>query len=298
VSTFPTLHGERAVVRLFAAEGQFLQLTDLGLAAEEAEQLAGLLMETSGAILITGPAGSGKTTTAYACLRELVRSSGGRQSIVSLEDPIEVAVAGVAQSQVHAASGFTLASGLKSLLRQDPEVILVGEIRDRETAEGVFQASLTGHLVVTTFHAGSAAEAISRLADMQIEPYQLRSGILAILSQRLMRRLCRCSIDVHGEEGKLGLPVARAKQAGGCETCLQTGYVGRGVLAELLLPEPTELGREILSVSDSRRLERLAMDSGMISIWQRACEAVEEGWTSPAEVRRVLGFAERRRPQK
>jgi general secretion pathway protein E len=298
VSTLPTLHGERAVVRLFAAEDQFLFIDDLGLPAEDVGGLSELLMETSGAIVITGPAGSGKTTLAYACLRELVRRSAGGQSIVSLEDPIEVAVAGVAQSQVHASSGFNLASGLKSLLRQDPEVILVGEIRDRETAEGVFQASLTGHLVVTTFHAGSAAEAISRLGDMQIEPYQLRSGILAIVSQRLVRRLCDCALEIASDERKLGLPVALAKEAAGCEFCLETGYVGRLVLAEMLRPEPSRLGREILSLTDSPRLEELAVDSGMTTIWQRGCEAVEIGATSPAEIRRVLGFADRRRGSK
>ncbi len=295
VSTFPTLYGERAVVRLFAADDQFLFLGDLGLPVDEANQLNQLLMETSGAMIVTGPAGSGKTTTAYACLRELVRRREGRQSIVSLEDPIEVAVKGVAQSQVHAASDFTLASGLKSLLRQDPEVILVGEIRDRETAEGVFQASLTGHLVVTTFHAGSTTEAISRLGDMQIEPYQLRSGILAILSQRLVRRLCRCAREVADDDGKLGLPTTHAKEAVGCEACFDTGYVGRFVLAELLAPAANQLGREILSLADASHLERLAVEAGMTTIWRRGCEAVEQGWTSPAEIRRVLGFVERRR---
>ena len=294
VSTFPTLHGERAVVRLFAADDEFLRPCDLGLPAEDEKCLTELLRETSGAIVITGPAGSGKTTTAYACLRELVSRSKGGQSIVSLEDPIEVAVAGVAQSQVHAASDFTLASGLKSLLRQDPEVMLVGEIRDRDTAEGVFQASLTGHLVVTTFHAGSAAEAISRLADMQIEPYQLRSGVLAILSQRLVRRLCDCAVDVQDEESMLGLPVVRAKRPVGCDACLQTGYRGRLVLAEMLQPESSELGRQILSLSDSPRLEKLAIEAGMKPIWLRGCEAVEQSQTSPAEIRRVLGFANRR----
>ena len=156
VSTFPTLYGEKAVVRLFAG-GRFLRIDDLGLPVEIASALRRLLAETSGAILITGPAGSGKTTTAYACLRELVASSESGRSIATLEDPIETAIAGVAQSQVNAAAGFDLATGLRSLMRQDPEVIMVGEIRDRATAEIAFQAALTGQLVLSTFHAPSAA---------------------------------------------------------------------------------------------------------------------------------------------
>jgi type II secretory ATPase GspE/PulE/Tfp pilus assembly ATPase PilB-like protein len=290
VSTFPTLHGERAVVRMFAAGGTLLQLDDLGLPDGIVQPFRDRLAETSGAILISGPAGSGKTTTAYACLRELVRKSGGTKSIVSLEDPIEVAVDGVAQSQVHPPSGFDLATGLRSLMRQDPEAIMVGEIRDRSTAEAVFQAALTGHLVITTFHAGSAAEAISRLADMGIEPYLLRSGILGILSQRLVRKLCVCSRVIQDEAEKLALPVSQARTSVGCAQCFQTGYQGRLVLAELLEAEPTELGRAILSRSDAPQLQQRALESGMVSLWQRACEAVDAGDTSPDEVRRVLGF--------
>ena len=291
VSTFPTLHGERAVVRLFAAEGRFLYLDELGLPADITPRLQALLAETSGAVLITGPAGSGKTTTAYACLRELVRQSAGGKSIVSLEDPIESAVDGVAQSRVNPAAGFSLAAGLRSLMRQDPEAIMVGEIRDQETAEAAFQASLTGHLVVTTFHAGSAAGAISRLSDMGIEPYLLRSGILGMLCQRLVRRLCDCRQPVVDSQGKLNLNVAQAWESAGCTACLGSGYCGRLILAELLLSEPTELGRAILSKSDAPQLERLAVESGMITIRARALAAIESGQTSPSEVRRVLGFS-------
>jgi len=294
VSTFPTLHGERAVVRMFAAEGRFLFLADLSLPEDISPQLSALLAETSGAIIISGPAGSGKTTTAYACLRELVRQSAGGKSIVSLEDPIESAVDGVAQSRVNPSAGFDLAAGLRSLMRQDPEAIMVGEIRDRETAEAAFQASLTGHLVVTTFHSGSAAGAISRLSDMGIEPYLLRSGILGILCQRLVRRLCECRQPIADDAAKLNLAVQKAWEANGCEACLRSGYRGRVVLGELLLAEASELGRAILSRSDSPQLEALATESGMISIRQRALQAVEAGATSPSEIRRVLGFSERR----
>jgi len=179
-------------------------------------------------------------------------------------------------------------------MRQDPEVVLVGEIRDRETAEVVFQAALTGHLVVTTFHAGSAAGAISRLSDMGIEPYLLRSGMLGILSQRLVRRLCDCAEETSDSDSLLGLPVANARRAVGCPKCIPTGYQGRTILAELLLAQPTELGRAILSRSDAPQLERLAEQSGMVTVHQRACQAIDRGVTSPAEVRRVLGFMENR----
>jgi type II secretory ATPase GspE/PulE/Tfp pilus assembly ATPase PilB-like protein len=291
VSTFPTLHGERAVVRLFAAEGRFLYLEDLGLPDEVHQDLTRLLGNTSGAILITGPAGSGKSTSAYAALRELARSSGGQRSLVSLEDPIEVVVDGVAQSQISGAAGFDFATGLRSLMRQDPEVILVGEIRDRVTAETAFQAALTGHLVLTTFHAGSAAGAISRLSDMGIEPYLLRSGILAILSQRLVRRLCTCSLPGVEPADALGLDVTGFRLPAGCQQCQGTGYRGRMVLAEMLRADPTELGRGILDRSDAAHLERLAVQAGMVTRWTRALHAVQSGLTSPQEVRRVLGFS-------
>ena len=290
VSTFPTLHGERAVVRLFASPRAFRYPADLGLPEPVTESLTQLLRETSGALLVCGPAGSGKTTTTYAALRELVRMAGGQKSIVTLEDPVEVAVDGVAQAQVNTHAGFDLQQGLRSLMRQDPEVILVGEIRDRETAEVVFQAALTGHLLLTTFHAGSAAAAISRLSDMGIEPYLMRSGVRAILCQRLVRRLCHCRRPLTGENERLGMDLKGGFEAVGCEDCLHTGYRGRLVLAELLAPRDDEVGRAILSRSDESQLERLAKEAGMVTIWRRAMDAVESGTTSPSEVRRVMGF--------
>lgn len=290
VSTFPTLHGERAVIRLFTTPAQLLYLDQLGLPDDIPRRLRQLLAETSGAILVTGPAGSGKSTTSYACLRELVQTTGGGRSIVSLEDPIEVAVDGVAQSQVNAPAGLTLASGLKSLLRQDPEVILVGEIRDRETAEVCMQASLTGQLVLTTFHAESTTGAIGRLSDMGIEPYLLRSGVLAILSQRLVRRLCACALPCSDPSARLGLDVAHARRPVGCPDCRQTGYQGRRVLAELLEIKPGPVAQGILARHDVQRLYRQAIEDGMVPLSRRALDAVADGWTSPAEVRRVLGF--------
>lgn len=294
VSTFPTLFGERAVVRLFGRGGQYERLADLGLHDDLNGPLDELLAETAGAVLVSGPAGSGKTTTVYACLRELAARAAGARSLVSLEDPIEVAVPGVAQSQVNAVAGLDLASGLRFLMRQDPEVIMVGEIRDRATAEAAMQASLTGHLLLSTFHAGSAVETLGRLLDMGIEPYVLRSGLLAILCQRLLRRLCSCAVEIDAPQDFLGLPLARGRRPVGCPACGGTGYRGRILLAEMLalkLAAAVELGRAILARADTTVLEPLAVGAGMITRWQRAVRAVESGLTSPAEVRRVLGFA-------
>jgi type II secretory ATPase GspE/PulE/Tfp pilus assembly ATPase PilB-like protein len=291
VSTFPTLYGERAVVRLFSNKLQYRDLGELGLHDEILAALRRLLAETSGAILLTGPAGSGKTTTLYACLHHLVNHSHGARSIVTLEDPIEMAIAGVAQSQVNANAGFDLATGLRSVLRQDPEVIMIGEIRDRATAEVALQASLTGQLVLSSFHAGSAAEAIGRLLDMGIEPYVLRSGVLAIIFQRLVRKLCPCARPARGDEELLGLQVQQARVAVGCPSCALTGYSGRTILAEMLLLDQSALAQAILARSDVAKLEQLAVEGGMVDRWSRAARAVEAGITSPAEVRRVLGFS-------
>jgi type II secretory ATPase GspE/PulE/Tfp pilus assembly ATPase PilB-like protein len=318
VCTFPTLHGERAVVRIFGRANQYAYLDDLGLPPDVRDQLGRLLGETSGAILVSGPAGSGKTTTVYACLREIARGTENGEaeekklpgcqngpeddahkrflapfsrSIVSIEDPIEVAVAGVAQSQVNPTVGLELAAGLRFLMRQDPEVIMVGEIRDRPTAEAALGASLTGHLLLSTFHAGSAAETIGRLSDMGIEPYILRSGLLAILNQRLLRRLCSCAEPSEREEDRLGLDVKQVKVPRGCAACGGTGYSGRFLLVEMLTLDRGELARAVLDRSDTATIERLATAGGMVDRWHRACNAVNQYITSPSEVRRVLGFS-------
>ena len=289
LSTFPTLFGEKAVLRLFVGSGKYRRLQELGLHDDVLPQLQSLLEETSGVILLTGPAGSGKTTTIYACLREIDQGAGGGRSLVSLEDPVEVVVPGVDQSQVHPSSGFDMAIGLKSLLRQDPDVLMVGEIRDAETAETVFQASLTGHLVLTTFHAGSSAQAVSRLGDMDIEPYLLHSGLLAIVCQRLLRRLCECARQSEEPRDLLGLPLESVRVPVGCPNCRGTGYRGRFVIAELLLPGRGDIGEGILANANARRLEELAIEAGMVSQWERGLKAARTGLTSPHELRRVLG---------
>jgi type II secretory ATPase GspE/PulE/Tfp pilus assembly ATPase PilB-like protein len=296
LSTFPTLHGERAVIRLFGGPGgsapPFQRLADLGMPEEIRAGLELSLASTSGAVLVTGPAGCGKTTTAYTCLREIAARGRGR-SIVSLEDPIELAIPGVAQSQANPAAGFDLASGLRFLLRQDPEVILVGEIRDRDTAEVVMQASLTGHFVLSTFHAGSAAAALGRLFDMGIEPYLILSGILTIVSQRLVRRLCECKQPTDSQGQALGLAVGAMHVATGCPKCHGTGYRGRVPIAEMLTLRTTDMADAVLARLDAQQLEQRAVAAGMVTLERRACQAIEQGLTSPAEVVRVLGLPKR-----
>lgn len=290
LSTFPTLYGEKGVVRLFARSEQYRWPSDLGLPDDLLPELLDLLHETAGAILITGPAGSGKTTTAYACLRELQRESGMGKSLVTLEDPIESVLPGVSQSHVNRTAGFDYATGLRSLMRQDPDVILVGEIRDRETAETVFQACLTGHLVLSTFHAGSAVEAVSRLGDMGIEPYLVRTGLRAILCQRLFRRLCDCAQWSTDDSAKYGFAVSRVRVPIGCDACAGTGYRGRLMLGELLRPDADEVGRAIIDRRETSEIQAIAIRGGFQSTGQRATSAIEEGQTSPVEVRRVMGF--------
>lgn len=275
VSTFPTLFGERAVLRsLGASYTQLDTLEKLGLSTDAAQPIRDALSATTGAILIVGPAGSGKTTTAYAAVREIVSRSAGGRAIHSLEDPIEVVIPGVAQSQVNEAAGFTMATALKSLVRQDPEVLMLGEIRDRHTAETTLQAALTGSLVITTFHAGDAGEAIRRLTDMGVAAHAVQHAVRLIVAQRLVRKLCDCALQ--GEPTRdavpLGFDVTACRGPSGCENCAGTGYRGRVLLAEACTPQALRLTKPPTPfVAAAETL-------------------VQTGVTSPAEVLRVLGW--------
>jgi general secretion pathway protein E len=293
VSTFPTLYGERGVLRFFGHDKEFTTLDELGNPSSVTRHIREALLETSGAILITGPAGSGKSTTLYACLRHLVQFNKGARSIVSIEDPIEVPVEGVAQSQVNLAAGFDLKTGLRSLMRQDPEVIIVGEIRDRDTAEFAIQASLTGQLLLATFHADTAATAVTRLIEMEIEPFLVRSGLIAVINQRLLRSLCSCARESSDSRDFNGLAVEKVRVPVGCLQCNRTGYKGRWIISEYLDLRNAGLGSAILEKSDSRELYRLAIGCGMVPLADQATELVRQGKTSPAEVLRVLGSGTR-----
>lgn len=308
VSTFPTVHGEKVAVRIFDAGARALDLEQLGFPAELLQSLVAMLKERTGAVLLTGPSGSGKTTTIYACLRHLVRAEAGRRHIVTIEDPVEQVIEGVSQSQARPGTEFDFARGLRSLLRQDPEVIMIGEVRDPETAAIAVEAALTGHLVFSTLHAGSACGVVGRLLDMGIEPYLLTSGLRGILNQRLVRRLCpncrRKTEFIPLASGELErrktefIPLSGERErnefrstgweAAGCERCTGTGFQGRLLLAELLMVgEP--LRHAILAKSDTAALEEAACTHGGLTIWSAANEAVAEGRTTMAEIERVLG---------
>lgn len=277
VSTFPTIHGEKAVVRVFQRTGRVLTLDELGLPPDVLTTLDRLLHERSGALFLTGPSGSGKTTTIYACLRRLVSDGAGRH-VVTIEDPVEQSVEGVSQSQVRPGTEFDFARGLRSLLRQDPDVIMVGEIRDRETASVAIEAALTGHLVFSTLHAGSSAGVVGRLLEMGVEPYLLTSAIKGILNQRLLRRSCAsCSSN----DASIGAVPH-------CDRCLGTGYQGRFLVAELLTPDAA-FRRAVLDRSDTDALTDVVVKSGMTSLRAAAQSFVAAGQTTQAEVDRVLG---------
>jgi general secretion pathway protein E len=292
ISTFPTVFGEKIVARNLPQGPQSLaRLEDLALPAEACGQLGAALSKTSGAIVVAGPAGSGKTTTAYACLREIVHRTSGARSVASLEDPVESVVSGVAQSQVAEAVGFDLLTGLRSLVRQDPEVIFIGEIRDPAAAGVAMQASLTGQLVITTFHASDAAGAACRLADMGIPPYVIRSGVRTIVSQRLLRRLCDCAAAVPASAAARVLAVtsAQVREPRGCEKCRGTGYLGRIAVAEAMPMDDPAVARAVLDRVDASALRDIAISSGMRPLEAQAAALVEAGITSPAEALRVFG---------
>ncbi len=285
VGTLPTLYGERIVIRLAKATAKDWRLVDLGMPKPAEDRLRTALTFSSGVILITGPAGSGKTTTAYACLREIVGSIQSPNSlrqpraIVSLEDPIEQSIQGIAQSQIHASIGYTWSAGLKAILRQDPEVMLVGEIRDIETANIVFQAALAGQLVISTMHARSAADALRRLMDMQVSPHHLRSGFGLLICQRLMR----------------GLPVqteAAANQENVGESALsgKSFRDSRILLAENLPAMEERLARLILQDADTLVLQEAAIAAGMNSLWQQSQSLRDRGVINEDEIQRQFGM--------
>ena len=284
ISTTPTLHGERIVVRFFSEETHYHYPDELGFPEDIQERLLQSIQKNSGAVLITGPAGSGKTTTAYALLRELADRGETLRSILTLEDPVEHALDGIAQTEVSGQGDRTLGEMIKYMMRQDPEVLFVGEIRDRATAEAAFQSALTGHLLLTTFHAGSAAEAVGRLCELGMEPFVLRSAVSCVLSQRLVRKLCGCAESVEPTE-----KIPKMKIPKGCEICGGTGYRGRIPLAEALPLEKEEVMRSLLDRNDTAALRETAIRNGMIPLETRASALIESGTTSLLEIKRVLG---------
>lgn len=282
VSTLPTGHGERVVMRLLRKEAGRADLTSLGMSPEVLNEFRRLIAMPNGIVLVTGPTGSGKTTTLYGAI-EAIRTS--QDNIMTVEDPIEYEMAGVAQTQVQPKIGLSFAAALRAILRQDPDILMIGEIRDLETAQIAVQAALTGHLVLATLHTNDAPSSITRLIDMGIEPFLLSSTINGVLAQRLVRKLCRaCRIPDHGRAS----PAYRANPAG-CIECKHAGYSGRTGVFELMT-NSGELRAAIKQSADANQLHAIALKAGMIPLIKDAQRWVDAGLTSAEEVSRVLTF--------
>ncbi len=286
MSSMPIVYGEKIVVRILDPEMAQRPLNGLGMRSEVQSGVQGLLKRTNGLILVVGPTGSGKTTTLYALLREL---NAEEQNIISIEDPVEYQISGVNQVQVNVPAGLSFAVGLRHILRQDPDVIMIGEIRDEETARIAITASLTGHLVLSTLHTNTAAEALARLMDMGIEPYLLASAVSGVLSQRLVRRLCehcKTTYKVSATEKRaLRLPasVTLLYRSTGCPECFETGFRGRIGVHEFLLYNQ-EIKELVLSRHNSRDIEQQAMVSGMLTVFEDGLLKVTQGFTTVEEV--------------
>ncbi|SDF88166.1 type II secretion system ATPase GspE [Paraburkholderia phenazinium] len=282
VSTLPTGHGERAVLRLLEKDASRLNLEALGMGADTLVKFDKLIGRPHGIVLVTGPTGSGKTTTLYASMSRLETATA---NIMTVEDPIEYDLSGIGQTQVNERIGMTFARALRSILRQDPDIIMIGEIRDLETAQIAVQASLTGHLVLATLHTNDAASAVTRLTDMGVEPYLLASSLLGVLAQRLVRRLCPvCREERTDEDGRVQWhPV-------GCDKCGQSGYAGRRGVYELLLIDDTIRTLIHRNAADSEILTA-GRSQGMHTLREDADRWLASGLTSLEEVIRVTGGA-------
>ncbi len=292
VSTIPTLYGESLVMRILDRENLILDLARIGFPESLLSRYAELIGQPYGMVLVTGPTGSGKTSTLYTTL---ARINSPEKKIITLEDPVEYQLGGVNQIQVNPKIGLTFASGLRAIVRQDPDIILVGEIRDRETAEIAIQSALTGHLLFSTLHTNDSAGAVTRLLEMGVENFLLSSTLLGILAQRLVRVICSdCKREVDPDEklirsmrlSRSDLEGVRFYEGKGCEACRNTGFRGRTGLFEYL-PIDEEIRKEILAQSSAERIKRVAGESGMISLRAHGWEKVKAGVTTLSEVLRV-----------
>ena len=291
VSTLPTGAGERVVLRLLDQQAARLDLGALGMSDGTLAAVDALIREPHGILLVTGPTGSGKTTTLYAALSRLPR---GTTNMMTVEDPIEYALDGVAQTQVNARIDLGFARALRAILRQDPDVIMIGEIRDLETAQIAVQASLTGHLVLATLHTNDAASAVTRLADMGVEPYLLASSLLGVLAQRLVRTLCpSCRVATAPSDGERRLlrdlrlsATQPVFAAAGCDACNHSGFAGRTGIYELMRIDDS-MRRSIHDGAGELALRDAALAAGMPTLRQDAARWIAEGRTSLAEVMRV-----------
>lgn len=289
VSTMPSGIGERAVLRLLDKSAGRLQLRDLGMPKQAEQTLDRLIRKPHGMFLVTGPTGSGKTTTLYA---SLTRLNDHKRNIMTVEDPIEYDLEGINQTQINAKIGMHFAHGLRAILRQDPDVVMVGEIRDVETSEIAVQASLTGHMVFSTLHTNTAIGAITRLRDMGVEPFLLASSLTGILAQRLVRQLCRHCAEKYqpdeAERARLGLPESNLlRRPKGCEKCNHTGYAGRIGVYELIAMDDTLREHIHAGASEETMLTHVRQTSS--ALLDSAMALVREHKTAYEEVLRVIG---------
>lgn len=291
VSTVPTLYGESVVVRLLDQGGRPVRLDELGMNPTTLEAFRRLVERPHGIVLTCGPTGSGKTTTLYAALG---LRDPGTEKIITVEDPVEYHLSGVTQVPVHSASGLGFATALRSILRQDPDVLMVGEMRDEETAAIAIQASMTGHLVFSTLHTNDAISAITRLIDLHIEPYMIAATIEGVLAQRLVRRTCGdCRERYEPDPGIVALlagrPIGRVvlERGTGCDSCRQSGFKGRVGIFELLVMTEA-LRQQLLETRDIAPLRRTAMEGGFQALRADAWVKVQAGLTTPEEVLRVV----------
>ena len=294
VSIFPTVRGEKVVVRLFDPRDRRFDLDVLGFDNATLGGLLRLLKRTNGLVLFTGPTGSGKTSTMYSSLCHITQRDGTSISVSTVEDPVEFNLPMVSQTQINNGQGFTYAMALRSIMRQDPQVVMVGEIRDSETAAIAVQAGLTGHLVISTIHSGVSAGAFTRLINMEIEPFMLASSVLGVMGLRLLRRNCPdCSEPYEPEPSQLKImpeelkAQAQFRRGAGCEKCNNTGFSGRMPVTELLVVD--EPFREaVLKKMSTSALEEIAIKQGMKTLWQNGLQRVIAGETTLEEAIRVL----------
>lgn len=291
VSTVPIVFGERIVLRILDKGSITLGLNNIGMPDELLQKFKKYTESPEGIVLVTGPTGSGKTTTLYSALMQLNNSS---MNIMTIEDPVEFKLPGMAQIGVNTRIQLSFGAGLRHILRQDPDIIMIGEIRDKETAEIAIQSSLTGHLVLSTLHTNDAPSAITRLIDMGIEPYLLSSSLIAVLAQRLVRMVCpRCKVGyVPSDREKKDLGLEGKKEAlffkgEGCEHCYQSGYKGRRAIYELMKVSYRIKQRMLQSV-DTASLKKIALEEGFCDLRQAGAQLVLEGVTSATEVLRVV----------
>ena len=295
LSTLPTIHGEKVVIRLLARDENLLDRKGIGFEGDDSAKLDKLMANTSGVIMIVGPTGSGKSSTMYTMIKELLNET---TNLITLEDPVEYNIDGATQVQINEKTGMTFANGLRAILRQDPDIICVGEIRDGETAEIAMRAAMTGHLVITTIHTEDAVSAIDRLRDMGVEPYLISGGIRGVISQRLVRRICtNCKEEYEPQEDKLKMaglklePNRKFYHGKGCDMCFHSGYRGRIGIFEVLTIND-EIRHCINRGGDKQELEELVKSSGFVSMAANADRLIAEGITTVEEVCRVLSLGE------